>query len=107
MARVNIDELTDEELRATYPRLVFKPVYAETPAIPSIMDGQYAQMLVVASNIQLSEAQMDQLEQAISDLPGISIAYTIVGSARIPLDRVPSNHNLKIWLNAGFTIEKP
>jgi len=59
---------------------------------------------LVATNAALTETQMDALETAIEAITGVHKAYTLIGPARIPLDRVPAGHELAIWARAGFDI---
>jgi len=104
MPRRNIQEAAEADIVKNNTRLVFKPVHAETPAIPQSYDGKYALMMAIATDIEPSEAQMDQLEAAIEDITGVHKSFILIGPARLPLDRVPSGTDLSIWIDAGFAI---
>ena len=107
MARSNITELTDEQVLSRYTDRFFRRVSAKTPDIPASYDGKYVSAVLVATDAQLSEAQMDGLETAIESITGVAKAFVLIGPARIPLDRVPTGDELRIVVEAGFDIYTP
>jgi hypothetical protein len=107
MARANIVEQTEAEAIASYTDKFFRRVYARTPAIPAGYDGKYVLLAAIAINIDASEAQMDQFETDIEAITGVHKAFVLAGPARIPLDRVPVGHDLRIGIEAGFHIDPP
>jgi len=104
MARINTSELTEDKLIEQYSGKVFRPVAAETPAIPASYDGKYVCAVLVAVNSELTEAQMDTLETSIEAIAGVHKAFTLIGPARIPVDRQPVDTDLTIRVEAGFEI---
>lgn len=104
MPRTNIIEKTEAEVLADSTGKFFRTAHRETPAIPIEFDGKYVQLVAVATDTQLSETQMNQLETAIEGIAGVFKAFTLIGSARIPVDRVPADHDLVIFVDAGFDI---
>lgn len=102
--RANIEELTEAQAIEQYTNRFFKPVVTETPAIPAAYDGKYACILALAVDYDLTEQQMDQLEAAIENINGVTKAFCLIGPARLPVDRVPANHNLIIRTEAEFDI---
>ena len=105
MARPTIIEKTEAEVLAQATGKFFRPVYAQTAAIPAIYDGKYVSMFAVATNVSLTDTQLDALETAIEAITGVYKAHCLIGSARIPLDRVPVDHDLKIGIEGKFIIE--
>jgi len=105
MARPNIIEKTEAEIIAQNESRFFRPVFATTPAIPASYDGKYACLVAVATNAALDETQMDQLETAIEGITGVHKAFVLIGPARIPLDRVPADHELRIGVEGSFRID--
>ena len=105
MARKNITELTEAEVIDQYTSKVFRPVMAETPPIPSTYDGKYVCAVLVATDSQLTETQMDQLETQIESISGVHKAFVLIGPARIPIDRQPADTDLTIKAEAGFQIK--
>jgi len=104
MARTNVIEVTCDELVVNATSRVFRQAYAETPVIPSTYDGKYVQLAAIATNAELTGAQMDALETAIEQITGIHKAFVLIGSARIPLDRVPDGNDLLITCQGGFDV---
>lgn len=103
--RANIVEKTEEQVIEQYTDKFFRRVHASTPAIPASYAGKYAMMVVVATDVAPSEAQMDGFETDIEAITGVHKAFILVGPARIPTDRVPANHELFIGIEAGFDIK--
>ena len=103
--RQNIIEMTEADVIASDERKFFRPVFVRTPAIPAAYDGKYAVLCALAVDTELSEAQMDQLETAIEGITGVHKTFVLVGPARLPLDRVPDGHDLKIGCEGSFRIE--
>ncbi len=111
MARTNISELTCDEIVVRYSDRAFRVVSAETPDIPENYAGKFASAIIVATNVELSEAQMDELQTRIEEIAGVHKAFVLIGPARIPIDRVPADtandtYALKIKVEAGFGITK-
>jgi hypothetical protein len=104
MSRSNITEVTADEAIVRYTDRFFKRVSAETPAIPAAFDGKYALVVIVATDIAPSEAQMDTLENNIEAINGVYKAFALIGPARIPVDRQPADTELFIRVEAGFDI---
>jgi hypothetical protein len=104
MARTNIVERTEDEIIVQYTDRFFRRVFASTPAIPAAYDGKYAVMCALAVDIEASEAQMDAMETQIEAIANVHKAFVMVGPARIPLDRVPADHDLTIGVEASFNI---
>jgi len=104
MARPNVSEMTEDEILVSHTDKFFRRVFAQTPIIPASYDGKYAVMCAIAINIDATEAQMDTLETQIEAITGVHKAFVMVGPARIPIDRVPAGHDLRIGIEAGFGI---
>jgi hypothetical protein len=107
MARTNIAELTEDQVIEAYTRKFFRPVFTSTPPIPASYDGKYVCLAAIAMDVELSEAQMDALETAIEAITGVHKAFVLIGSARLPLDRTPVDHDLTIGVEASFDIKPP
>jgi hypothetical protein len=107
MARENIVELTDEQVLSAFTDRFFRRVQAKTPDIPATYAGKYVSAVLVATDAQLSEAQMDALETSIEAISGVHKAFCLIGPARIPLDRVPTGDELRVVVEAGFDIYTP
>lgn len=103
--RANIIELTDAEVRAAQPHRFFKKRYAQTPAIPDTYAGKYVSAVLVATNVALTEAQMNTLETEVEAITGVHKAFVLIGPARIPIDRRPVGYDLYIGAEAGFKFE--
>lgn len=102
--RANIVEKTEDEVLVQYTDRFFRAVHAETPEILPALTGKYALMVLVAADVEASEAEMDAFETGIEGLAGVTKAFVLIGPARIPLDRVPTGHDLFISVEAGFDI---
>lgn len=105
MPRRNITEQTEAEVIVRDTSRFFRAVSATTSVIPGSFSGKYALMLVVATDAEVTEAQMDALETAIEAITGVHRAFVMIGPARIPLDRVPVDHDLRLRVEGSFTIE--
>lgn len=106
MARNNITELTEAEFISQNEQKVFRPAFMQTPAIPASYDGKYALFVALAVDVQATESQMNALETAIEAIANVHKAFVLIGPARLPLDRVPANHDLKIRAEASFGIDE-
>ena len=109
MARVNIIEVTEDQAIVRYTDRFFRRVQASTPDIPASYDGKYVSAVLVATSLELTDAQMDNLETQIEAITGVDKAFALIGPARIPIDRVPvdtaeKTYALKINIEAGFNI---
>lgn len=105
MPRVNIVEKTEAEAIAEYTDRFFRRVTARTPIIPAGYDGKYVLIAAIAINLQATEQQMDNFEDDIEALTGVHKTFILAGPARIPIDRVPADHDLRIVVEAGFSID--
>jgi len=105
MARPNVSEMTEDEILVSYTDKFFRRVFAQTPIIPASYDGKYAVLCAIAINIDATEAQMDGMETDIEAITGVHKAFVMAGPARIPVDRVPADHDLRIKIEAGFAID--
>ena len=105
MPRQNITEQTEAEDIVRDTSRFFRSVSATTPVIPGSFNGKYALMLVVATDSEATEAQMDALETAIEAITGVHKAFVMIGPARIPLDRVPVDHDLRFLVEGIFSFE--
>ena len=56
------------------------------------------------TDVALTDIQIASLQTQIEEISGVSNAFIRIGSCRLPLDRVPADHELKISVEAGFTI---
>lgn len=104
MPRTNIIEKTEAEALAESSGKFFRPAHAETPAIPAAFDGKYVQLVAVVTDVELDDAAMDALETAIQELAGVQRAFVLIGSARIPVDRTPADHDLVAGVDMAFDI---
>jgi hypothetical protein len=93
MARVNVIERTDDEVRVSDTRKYFRPA-VETVSVPVTYAGKYIVLCAVVTDIEASEAQMDSLETSIEAIPGVHAAHVRIGPARIPHDRLPAGADL-------------
>jgi len=105
MARKNMTEQTEDEVLAQSTQKFFRPVFAQTPAIGAGYTGKYVCMVAVATDVALSEAQMNTLETSITAINGVFGSHCLIGPARIPLDRVPADHDLKIGIEGKFIVD--
>ena len=105
MPRTNITELTDAQVLLANTSKVFRPVFAQTPIIPPSYDGKYICLVAIAVDVAATEAQMDGMETSIEAIPGIHKAFVMIGPARIPLDRVPADCDLRIGVEGSFRID--
>ncbi len=105
MARSNITELTEDQVLARSTDRFFRRVSATTPIIPGTYSGKYVILAAIAIDVAASEAQMDGFEASIEAITGVHKAHVLVGPARIPLDRVPADHDLRIAVEGGFRID--
>ena len=105
MARKNITEQTEDQVLAQSTQKFFRPVFAQTPAIGAGYTGKFVCMIAVATDVEVNESQMDALETAIEAISGVHGAHCLIGPARIPLDRVPADHDLKIGIEGKFTVD--
>jgi hypothetical protein len=105
MPRPNIKERTEAEVLATRTRDFFRSVSNVTPVIPNSYAGKYALMLAVAVNSEFTEANMDALETAIDALTEVHKSFVLIGPARIPTNRVPAGHDLRLGVEGRFSIE--
>jgi DNA-binding Lrp family transcriptional regulator len=105
MARSNIVEKTDEQVVAESTGKVFRPVFAQTPAIPASYDGKYVMMAAIAIDVEANEAQMDAFEASVEAITGVEKCFIMIGPARIPIDRVPADHDLRIGIEGSFRID--
>lgn len=104
MARPIVVEKTDDEVIVQSTDRYFRRVANESPPIGAAYDGKYACWAIVVTDIALSEAQLDSLEDQIGDIAGVHKAFVRIGSSRIPVDRVPEGSYLWIGTEAGFNI---
>ncbi len=104
MARPNIVELTDEQIVERNKDERFRKRYAETGVISSAYDGKYAILMAIAVNTQLTEGQMDTLQDLIEDITGVHKAFALLGPARIPVDKVEEGEELRIGVTGEFHI---
>ena len=104
MTRPNVTELTDDQIIVANTSKAFRPVMAETPAIPGTYDGKYVMAVLVATDVAPNEAQMDGFETSIEAIAGVHKAFVLIGPARIPVDRQPADTDLTIRVEAGFEI---
>jgi hypothetical protein len=104
MPRNNTTELTESQIIETYTNKVFGPVSAQSPTISASYAGKFVCVTLVATDAELSEAQMDALETSIEAITGVYKAFTLIGPARIPIDRKPVDTDLSIRVEAGFEI---
>ena len=107
--RPNIQELTVDVVRASYPAKFWRPVAAQTPSIPVALQGQYAYAVLISTDQPLTEGQMDELETAIENLDLSSIekditkAFVLIGPAEIPSGtKIPDGFDLSIRSEIGF-----
>lgn len=107
MPRLNVGELTEDEVLTRSTQTFFKRRYNRTPAIPASFDGKYVILTAVVADIQASEAQMDTLETAIEGLPNVHKAFCLIGPARIPLDRLPAGAELVGSMDFGWEMYIP
>ena len=105
MPRANIIEKTEAEVIVQTPTKFFKPVFTSTPPIPPEYDGKYICLMGVATDTPMTEEEMDALETTLEAMPNIYRAICPIGSARIPLDRIPDGYDLKIGMEGKFIIE--
>jgi len=105
MTRTNITEKTEAQVLVQSTGKFFRPVFASTPIIPASYNGKYVCIMAVATDVEVSEAQMDALETAIENISGVHKAFCLIGPARIPTDRVPVDHDLKIGVEGKFMIQ--
>ena len=107
MARQNISEISNEDALVRYTDRFFRRASARTPDIPASYDGKYVSAVLVATDVSLTEGQMDGLETQIEAITGVYKAFVLIGPARIPLDRVPTGSELQIAVEAGFHVYTP
>ena len=105
MTRPVIIERTTDEIVALSTDRAFRAVFSETPAIPASYAGKYALLCVMAIDIEATEAQMDAFQTQVEAIANVHKAFVLSGPHRIPLDRVPADHDLTIGTEAGFRIK--
>ncbi len=106
MARPIIAEYTDEEVRVKDSTRVWTPVNARQN-VGAAYTGKYVCYAAIVTDNQLDEAGLDALETSINAIPEVFNSLILVGSSRIPRDRLPANTETeiyKLWvgLTAGF-----
>ena len=106
MDRSNITEKTEAEVLAASTAKFFRPVYTQTPVIPASYDGKYICLVAIAVDVDATEVQMDGMETDIEAITGVHKAFVMIGPARIPIDRVPADHDLRIGVEGSFRIDE-
>jgi len=85
-----IVELTDEQIAMRSPNKVWSTAANELE-VPEALAGKYACVLAVVTNLDLTDAQIAQLEAAVAAVPGVVLAKGLLGSARLSTDRLPAD----------------
>jgi len=85
-----ITEYSDEEIAMNAPWKVWSTA-ANDLEIPDALAGKYACVLAVVTNVDLTDAQIAQLEDAVAAVPGVVLAKGLLGSARLSTDRLPAD----------------
>ncbi|MCP4304721.1 MAG: hypothetical protein GY788_07560 [bacterium] len=104
MDRPVVVEKTEAEVIAQSTSRVFRRVQAKTGVIPAAYDGKYVVAALIAINTDATQAQMDGFEVDVEGITGVYNCDILSGPHRIPVDRVPADHDLRILLEAGFDI---
>jgi hypothetical protein len=104
MALPIIRERTDEEVVARSTDRVFGNVRNVSEAISVTYDGKYACFGAVVTDVALTDVQLESLATQIEAISGVHKAFIRIGSCRLPIDRVPEGQELKISVEAGYTI---
>lgn len=108
MARPTIIEVSDDEVRVRRSEQFFQRVGARSNIGPAYT-GKYACFCAVVTNNALTEEQLDSLEQQINEIQGVFNSFVLVGSSRVPYDRLPASNpqfetKLEIGLEARFNM---
>ena len=104
MPRPVLIEKTEAEIVVENTSKVFRPQSIRTGVVPPTFDGKHVLLCFVVVDVDPNEAQMDQFEIDIEAITGVFKAFIEI-EGRIPLDRVPVDHDLRIQGEIGFVID--
>ncbi len=106
MTRPKIIEISDDEARVRYTERFFQRVANEQNIGPNY-DGKYVCFVAIATNIELDETQLGGLQDEIDAINGVFKSFALIGSSRIPYDRLPADtadltFKLSFGVQGGF-----
>jgi hypothetical protein len=104
MTLPTINERTNDEVIVRSTDRYFQSARNITSPISVAYNGKYVCFGAIVTDVALDDAQIASLQIQIGEIPGVYAAFIRIGSCRIPIDRVPADHELKIGVEASYTI---